>query len=318
MEVVARSGSILGARLSGVRVNLPSFRGADKRVLVSGQADGPTAEFLKYIASSPLRETAGSFVASMQAAGRGKLRLKLELPLADLANTKVAGEYEFAANQVKIIDELPPIEQAAGRLAFTDAGFTLHGVEGRLLGGALTAVGGTHPRRGVEVTVRGDATVEQARAVPRLDHPLGKQLSGGFAYSATVQAKDGLARVTLESPLRGVTSALPAPLAKNAAETLPLRAELIPAAGGERDRIAISLGSLARVEIARRKDGKEMRVQRTAVWLSPEPNESIRLPERPGTLVYGTLPAFDLQRWMPLMAGGDAGGPARGTPAVGA
>ena len=307
MEVVARSGAILGARLSGVRVSLPSFRGADKRVLVSGQADGPTAEFLKYIAASPLRETAGSFVASMQAAGRGKLRLKLELPLAELANTKVAGEYEFADNRIKVIDELPPIEQAAGRLVFTDSGFTLQDVHGRLLGGALTAVGGTHPRRGVEVTVRGDATVEQARTVPPLDHPLGKHLSGGFAYSATVQAKDGLARVALESPLRGVTSALPAPLAKNAAETLPLRAELIPVAGGERDRIAISLGSLARVEIARRKEGKQMHVQRTAAWLSPEPNESIRLPERPGTLVYGSLPAFDLQRWMPLIAGGDAG-----------
>lgn len=131
MEVVARSGSILGARLSGVRVSLPSFRGADKRVLVTGQADGPTAEFLKYIAASPLRETVGSFVTSMQAAGRGKLRLKLELPLADLAKTKVAGEYEFAANQVKVIDELPPIEQAAGRLTFTDAGFTLQGEIGR-------------------------------------------------------------------------------------------------------------------------------------------------------------------------------------------
>src|SRR5687767_4054050 len=154
MEVVARSGSILGARLSGVRVSLPSFRGADKRVLVSGQADGPTAEFLKYIASSPLRETAGSFVAAMQAAGRGKLRLKLELPLADLEKTKVAGEYEFADNRIKVIDELPPIEQAAGRLAFTDAGFTLQEVRGRLLGGGLPAVGGTHPRRCVGVTVR--------------------------------------------------------------------------------------------------------------------------------------------------------------------
>ena len=42
MEVVARSGTMLGARLSGVRVSVPSFAGADRRVLVSGQADGPT------------------------------------------------------------------------------------------------------------------------------------------------------------------------------------------------------------------------------------------------------------------------------------
>ena len=305
MEVVARSGSILGARLSAVRVGLPSFRGRDKRVLVSGQADGPTSEFLRYLASSPLHDQAGSFVSSMKAAGRGKLRLKLELPLADLAQTRVAGEYEFAANEVKVMAELPPVEQASGRIAFTDDGFTLHGVRGRVLGGALTAAGGTHPRRGVEVTVRGDATVQQARSVPPLDHPLGKHLSGGFAYTVNVQAKDGIARVSLESPLRGVESALPAPLAKSAAETLPLRVDIVPVAGGERDRVAISLGTLARVELARRKQGDAMQVQRTAVWLSPERDQPIRLPERPGTLVYGALAAFDLERWMPLMASGE-------------
>ena len=308
MEVVARSGSILGARLSGVRVSLPSFRGPDRRVLVNGQADGPTAEFLKYLGSSPLRETAGSVVTSMQATGRGKLRLKLELPLADLAKTKVDGEYDFAANEVKVIAELPPIEQAAGRVAFTDSGITLHGVRGRLLGGALTATGGTQPRGGVEIMVRGDATVEQARTIAPLDHPLGKHVSGGFAYAVSVEAKDGLARVSLESPLRGVTSALPVPLAKSAVETLPLRVDIVPVAGGERDRIAISLGSLARVELARRKSNNKMEVQRTAVWLSPEPDQPIRLPERLGTLVYGALPAFDLERWMPLMAGGEGTG----------
>ena len=308
MEVVARSGSILGARISGVRVSMPSIRGPERRVLVSGQADGATAEFLKYIGASPLADTAGSLVTSMQAAGRGKLRLKLELPLGDLASTKVEGEYEFAANQVKVIPELPPIEQAAGRVAFTDSGVTLHGVRGRLLGGALTAAGGTHPRRGVDITVRGDALVEQARTVAPLDHPLGKHLSGGFAYTVSVQAKDGVARVSVESPLRGVVSTLPVPLAKSAAETLPVRVDIIPAAGGERDRVAIALASLARVEFARRKQHNKMEVQRTAVWLSPELDQPIRLPERPGTLVYGALPQFDLERWMPLMAGGEASG----------
>ena len=313
MEVLARSGSILGARLSAVRVSLPSFRARDKRVLVSGQADGATADFLKYLETSPLADDVGSFVTSMKAAGRGKLHLKLELPLADLRKTRIAGDYEFAGNQLKLIDELPPLEQAAGRVAFTDGGFTLQNVRGRLLGGNLTAAGGSQAKRGVEITVRGDATVDAARAVSPLDHALMKHVSGAFAYAVNVQAKDGLARVSFESPLRGVESALPVPLTKIAAETLPLRVDFIALPGGERDRIAIALGSLARVELARRRQGKEMQVQRTGVWLSPQPSQPIRLPERPGTLVYGALPAFDLQRWMPLMAApregeGDGGG----------
>jgi len=316
MEVVARSGTVLGARLSGVRAHVPSFKGAGRRVLVSGQADGATSEFLKYIESSPLSEKAGSFVTSMKAEGHGKLRLKLDLPLADLKQTKVAGEYEFAANRVKVLDELPPIDQAGGRLTFTDDGFTLQGVRGRLLGGALTVSGGTHPRRGVEIVARGDATVEQARTVPPLDHPLAKHLSGAFAYVVNVQAKDGLARVSLESPLRGVESALPVPLAKRAVETLPVRVDFIPTASGERDRIVIALGMLARVEVARRKQGNTMQVQRTAYWLTPERDQAIRLPERPGTLFYGSLPAFDLERWTPLLAGDGPGGAQGGNEAT--
>jgi uncharacterized protein YhdP len=43
-----------------------------------------------------------------------------------------------------------------------------------------------------------------------------------------------------------------------------------------------------------------MVVQRTAVWLSPERDQPIRLPERPGTLIYGALGSFDADRWLAL------------------
>jgi len=301
LEVVGRSGTMLGAKLANVRVSIPRVR-YDSHVLVSGQAEGPTAEFLKFIESSPLRATAGAYTADMRAAGGGKLRLKLDLPIAEMAKARVAGEYEFAANQVSVVPWLPPVEAAAGKLAFTDSGFSLNDVRGKLLGGAVAVSGGSQPKRGVEVVARGDATVEATRAL--FDHPLRKHLSGGFDYLVTVRGQGGLARVSFESPLRGLESSLPAPFAKSAAEALPLRVEVVPAAGGERDRVTAALGSLVRAEVARRRQGGAMAVQRTAVWLSPERDRPIRLPERPGTLVYGSLPAFDLDRWLPLAAGG--------------
>ena len=313
LEVLGRSATVLGARLSGVRVSIPSFKGPQRRVLLTGQADGATTEFIKYIAAAPpLAEKAGSFVTAIRTEGRGKLRLKLELPLGDLDKTKAEGDYEFADNRVKLMDELPWADQASGRITFTDAGFALQNLRARFLGGNVSASGGTHPRRGVDITARGDGTVQEARALPWLDHPLAKHLSGAFAYAANVQSKDGLTRVSLESPMRGVESALPVPLAKNAAETLPMRVDLIPSAGGERDRIVITLASLARVELSRRLVKNTMQVQRTAYWLTPERDQPIRLPERPGTLVYGSLQAFDLERWMPLLAGDAGGGQGQG------
>ncbi len=298
MEVVGRSASIFGARLSNVRVSIPTF--SDPHVLVSGQADGPVAEFLRYIESSPVREMTGGATSGMQATGRGRLRLKLDLPLADLATTRVAGDYEFTASELKAHPALAPIERARGRLEFSDSGFTLHELRGRQFGGPMTASGGTRAG-GVEIAMRGEASVAAMREL--FDHPAAANLSGSFTYDTTVGIKDGLVRASLESSLVGVESALPPPLAKRAADALPLRIEVAPA-DGERDRISVALGDLVRAVVTRRPQGAAMAMERAAIWVSPEGDAAVRQPEKPGTLVYGSLPSLDLDRWLPLFGGG--------------
>src|SRR6185503_1998 len=298
MEITGRSGTVLGAHLSGVRVEIPSLR-PGAHVLVSGNAEGPSAEFLNFVQATPLRDIAGSYVGDIRAAGRGKLRLKLDLALGEPQKPQVAAEYEFSGNDVTLLAWLPPVEGASGRLSFTESSFTVQDVRGKLMGGTLALGGGLRPGRGLEITARGDASFAATQKL--FDHPLRKHVSGNLPYTVTVRGQDGLARVTFESPLRGLESTLPPPLAKSAADTLPLRIDVNPAAGGERDRISVTLGALARGEVARRKLGGAWTVQRTSVWLTPERTQPIRLPERPGTLVYGSLPAFDLDRWRSLL-----------------
>jgi len=304
MEIVGRSASILGAKLANVRVSIPSLTQASPHLLVSGQAEAPTSEFLKYIESSPVRGMTDGLTAAIAASGHGKLRLKLDLPLAERAATRVAGEYEFTGNQVTLHPQLPPIERAGGKLSFTESGFAVHDVRGRLFGGAVAISGGSRPGGDIEVQAKGDATVTAAALLA--DHPLRRYLSGGSSYAATVNVREGLIRISFESSLRGVTSALPPPLEKAAAEALPLRVDVIPVDGGARDRVSVSLGRLAAAEFLRRKQGEAMLVQRAAVWLSPVAGGAIRLPERPGTLIYGSLPALDLDRWLPLYSSEDS------------
>src|SRR5262245_13534591 len=310
MEITGRSGKVLGTELSNVQVRIPNLR-TERHVLIEGQADGPTAQFLQFLATSPLRRKTGDLTAAMKASGQGKLHLKLDLPLADLDATRVAGEYDFRSNQVSVFSWLPPIEQAGGRVAFNEAGFTLQNVRGRLYDGAIALSGGARPGRGVEIVARGDAAVEPTRAL--LDHPLMRYLSGAFNYVVTVNADDKGARASFESPLRGVESALPAPLAKNASDSLPLRVDFTPSANGARDRFDITLGTLARAEVTRRRQGDSMQVLRTAIWVSPERDGPIRLSERPGTIFYGALAEFDADRWLPLLSDPGGGGGGEGT-----
>ena len=94
---------------------------------------------------------------------------------------------------------------------------------GQIFGGPVAISGGTRAGGTVEFVARGEA--QPAALGPLFDHPLKRFLSGSSLYVASVSLRDGLQRVVVDSSLRGVTSALPPPLEKAAADALPLRVE---------------------------------------------------------------------------------------------
>jgi len=304
MEILARSATILGARASNVRVAIPAMLAPEVHIQVSGLAEGPTSEFIKYVESSPVQAMIGGATEGMLASGRGKLRLKLDLALAKPEATRVAGDFEFVSNSVTVSPRLPPIERTNGRLSFTESGFALREVTGRVFGGPVTISGGTRRDQSIEIVAKGDA---QIAAVGTLfSHAWHRHLSGAAAYTAAVSVREGRLRVGVDSSLRGVASDLPPPFAKRAPDALRLHVDYVPFEGGVRDTITVSLGRLAVAELLRRRQGDAMVVQRSSVWLSPSGSEPPRLPERPGMLIYGSLASFDFDRWRPFLDEADA------------
>jgi uncharacterized protein YhdP len=111
----------------------------------------------------------------------------------------------------------------------------------------------------------------------------------------------GRTQVLVRSPLQGIASALPAPLGKGAGEALPLQLEFTPD-----DRLNVRLGRILAAELVRRRQGEALVVQRAGVALMPAAEAPLRLPERAGTLVYGSLAALDVDKWLPYFAGEQA------------
>jgi uncharacterized protein YhdP len=112
--------------------------------------------------------------------------------------------------------------------------------------------------------------------------------------------------------MEGVASTLPAPFAKNAADTLALRVEVFP--GDGRERVSVQLGPPSGRIVAAEflRAGGKNEVQRSVISLNPIPGETPRIPERRGTTLRGALPALDLDRWLPLLAEGAGGGAGAG------
>lgn len=302
MDIKSNGAKILGTSLGRVQVVIQDLMHKSEVLEVAGDADGPTAEFLRFIAESPVAGMIERFTDGMEAQGSGRLTVKLALPLRRMQEAKVAGSYQFRANRLRVDPDLPPLEQVDGRIDFTEAAVRAQGITAQIFGGPATIGMGTQDGA-VTVTASGRANLDAVRRLT--DHPFMQHLSGGTDWRSAVRVRAKLADFTVESGLVGVASTLPYPLAKQAGEALPLRFER-RMNGTQQDQIDIALGKLVNVRMLRRRDAAQSAIDRVAVGFGAEPPQ----PDSPGVWVRGTLPNLDLDRWREVMdAAPSAGSP---------
>jgi uncharacterized protein (TIGR02099 family) len=300
MDVYARQGSILSVRLPKVHVEIPDLLPVEKTLNVEGEAEGPTADFFAFIEKSPVGGMIDHFTGGWQAQGNGKLALKLSIPLHATSRSKVAGTYQFSGNSVTILPDLPAIEQAGGRVSFTESSVRAQNIAGSLLGGPVTISATSASDSSVRVNASGRINADNARR--SAGNPYWAQsLRGTADWRAVITARKRNADVVVESSLQGLAADFPAPLSKTAAESLPFRFErhLLPAG---QDRLSVAFGDVVSMNLVRRVDGTRATIARGNVRFGGPAGE----PDRPGVWVSGTVKALDVDRWQALLkqAGG--------------
>lgn len=294
MDLLVRDASILGAKLARVRAEIPDLASADRLLTVNGEAEGPTSEFLNFIDHSPLLETINHFTERVRAEGRGKLALKLGIPLANANDTKVAGAYQFMNNKLESEDIFFPFEQVNARMEFTETSVRVPAATMMILGGPATLAGGTQREGAVRMNLAGRVNMDNFRRSTAA--PLAQALRGSADWKTSITLRKRLADIVFESTLQGIASDLPAPLGKTAAESLPLRLERLVTTP-QQERIMVSLGSLVSAQLLRRKDGEQSVIERGTISLGGAAAE----PERKGLWISGSLQALDVDQWQPLL-----------------
>ena len=296
LDIAATHGIVHGNRLSRVKIVIPDLLVHEGILEIDGEAQGPTANLLRFIEASPVGQELDHFTQPMKAEGNGTLALSLRMPLYHLENTRVAGNYQFSANKLWLSAQGPILEQASGKIDFTEASLSIPRLTAQTLGGPVALSASTAPGGVVRVTTNGRVTaVGLQQAYPGV---LTQRLKGSADWSASIALRKKAANFTLVSNLVGMASDLPYPLNKAAAENLPLKFErrLLDA---HHDALVLSLGKALSAHLQRDIEGETAMIDKglivlgAAAVLAPTPTQD-------GIWLEGDLDKLDADVWRSL------------------
>jgi uncharacterized protein (TIGR02099 family) len=298
MTVTASAGSVYGMRLASGRATVADLSVPDPVLELHAETEGPTEDYLRFIEHSPVDRMIGGFSRGMKASGRGAMVLALALPLKRPNEVRVAGRYRFAANGLEPGHGAPHIEELSGQLVFTERDVSLREGNARILGMPARFVA---DRAGTgALVIRGEGRAEAAGLRQWVDHPGVAALGGAADWQSTLAIKGGGYDFVITSDLRGLSSSLPAPLAKAAAAGVPLK--LQRRSVNDRDELLVlTVGNALSAQLLRARDAPGT-VLRGEVRL----NASAPAPERDGLWLAGKLDGLDLDRWRALLGRGSS------------
>lgn len=299
MEINARQGKILGAKIARAKIVIPELHHPDPIVEVDGEVGGNTIEFLKFIAASPLNDKLNLHAEQLHAEGTGTLNLSLRLPVHRVHDTRVAGVYQFAANKLWAALPGPTLDQASGKLAFTEHSLDASTIRAQFLGGPFTLTALTS----ADGVVRGSANGRISAVAMQQAYPgaLTQRLKGSTDWSASLALRKQALNLNLVSNLTGLASDLPYPLNKMANETLPFKFER-RVLDGQRDALTLSLGKVAAAHLLRVASDDAMQIERGQLTLGAA---MAPIPSQPGLSVEGALTRLDLDAWRNLLPAKD-------------
>ncbi len=302
LSIKADSAMTHQVALKDVDALIPDLVSKDVTLQVSGKAAGKLQDFVRYTQDSPVAEWIGNVTDDAQAGGTAKLALDLTLPLMHLEQTKVQGTLEFAQNDIRLFDFLPPLQATQGRLTFNEKGFGLEGMRAQFAGGRVNVSGGTRANGTVEVRAQGGLSTQALATVfpGSATENLLRHIAGGTRYNAMIRIRDKHPEVIVDTTLQGVGLDFPAPLHKPPGDALPTRVEwrmLDPERRGTyRDELKIAVGKTFAAHYTREKPEYKdapWRVVRGGIGI----NAPAHQPDA-GLFAHVDLPTLDLDAWL--------------------
>ena len=303
MRIVASRAEVLGVQASSVRASIPDLFHGNVHVGVELRAEDQTADFLRFIAGSPVTKFLDGATEGMLAKGVGRLQLQLDVPVGKPEAFKLVGDYQLVENEIAADTDAPPFSHVNGQIQFTESGIAVRNLTAQLLGGPASLSVATRSDGTIAVNAHGTASAPQILRF--FGENLLRHVSGAAAWQGTMTGGRGQpVTLIVQSQLVGIAAGLPPPLGKAAVEPMALRVERVIAGKSKGDSIKVSLGQAIEAAFQRRREGAQYVVERGVISL----NQPAVLPDREGVSVTGSLPYADVDQWRALFGDKDSSG----------
>ncbi|HEX8956447.1 MAG TPA: YhdP family protein, partial [Burkholderiaceae bacterium] len=280
--------------------------GSPKGVLeVNATINAGMPDYLAYIQDSPVQQMIGGFTDETRATGNARLGLKLTMPLSHMIDSKVSGKLQFQGDDIALLAGLPPLNNSTGALEFSERGFNINNVRSNFLGGPATISGGG-PGDTAAIRADGMLTAEGVRKYGAENGfgKLAQHLTGSTHYTVAVNVRKKHTDLVVDTNLAGLGLDLPAPLHKDAGESLATRFEMLGMNSADpslqREEIKIALGAAINARYEREKAA-----DRNAPWRLARGTIGVFSPTAPpakGVLLNVSLKSLNADAWNDLIA----------------
>ena len=306
MNITSQQAATLGLPLDKVSVEIADMIHHHAVLNITGHAQAPLQNGLKYLTQSPLKAGVGVFFAQAKATGSVNADLAVRVPLfgAD-RHAEVAGKVNFSGNSLVLEDSNVDIERMEGNLRFTDNSVAAEKLRAIVLGQPAVLTVRSEKlddHIGIVVMAQGQtrlAELRQRLQLNALNWVEGEtdwrgELRIGGVPQKGVGGAPRPAQLAVTSSLVGVQVKLPPPFGKPAAAASSLDLHMtLPLSDGQPMTVAYGENLRSVFEFAR-SEPRGVQLTRGEVRFF---EGAAMLPERRGIRVGGTLPVFNQTDW---------------------
>lgn len=197
----------------------------DSVLEATGNTHGDGAAYMAFVRQSPLGAMLEHTFDQTQAQGEWRLPLDLTIPLAHSEGARVNGIIQIKDGSIQMDAGQPGFSHIQARIPFTQDALVAESLSARFLNENVQISGGVGTD---QPGLRMAGTIDAGMLASLFDVPGMKRLSGKTAYRATltgVGQKTGkqIAKLDIESDLKGMALDFPPPMKKAADLAWPLR-----------------------------------------------------------------------------------------------